>query len=172
MEKRKVKDATLTSGHGESGGGSVRVRFELPATVSATTVSVCGDFNGWQAEGQPLTRLDDGRFRTDIVLSGGERYRFRYLLDGERWENDPAADDYVPNRFGTEDSVVDLTDTRSLPVIDATSQPGPGLRRLRIRQETWERIEAEAAACGIVPEEFMARLLDAAMASRERPTQP
>lgn len=171
MEKRKVKDTTLTNGHGKSEGGLVQVRFELPATVSATTASVCGDFNGWQAEGQPLTRRDDGRFRTDVVLSGGERYRFRYLLDGERWENDPAADDYVPNRFGTEDSVVDLTDTRSLPVIEATARPRPGLQRLRIRRETWERIEAEAAARGIDPEELMARLLDAAMASRGSSTQ-
>jgi hypothetical protein len=28
------------------------------------------------------------------------------LLDGERWENDWAADGYAPNNFGTEDSVV------------------------------------------------------------------
>jgi hypothetical protein len=39
---------------------------------------------------------------------GGRRYRFRYLLDGERWANDGAADDYVANDFGVDDSVIDL----------------------------------------------------------------
>jgi len=33
---------------------------------------------------------------------------FRYLVDGERWENDWAADAYVPNPFGGEDSVVEV----------------------------------------------------------------
>ncbi len=34
--------------------------------------------------------------------------RFRYLLDGERWENDWAADGYVPNPFGSEDSLLEV----------------------------------------------------------------
>ena len=33
----------------------------------------------------------------------------RYLLDGQRWDNDWAADAYVRNDFGGDDSVVDLT---------------------------------------------------------------
>ncbi len=32
----------------------------------------------------------------------------KYLLDGERWENDWAADGYVPNPFASEDSVVEV----------------------------------------------------------------
>ena len=32
---------------------------------------------------------------------------FRYVLDGELWENDWAADDYLPNSHGADDSVVD-----------------------------------------------------------------
>jgi hypothetical protein len=48
-------------------------------------------------------------FVTRIALSPGRAYRFRYLLDGERWENDWAADAYVPNEFGGDDSVIDLT---------------------------------------------------------------
>jgi hypothetical protein len=198
VDKRRFRDGTFEDGDGRSEDGMVLVRFELPATVSATTVSVCGDFNGWRAEAHPLTRLDDGRFRTDVALPAGERYRFRYLLDGQRWENDPLADDYVPNGFGAEDSVVDLTDYRSLPDIDATAfaaasatpggpwpetgsahtapagidspvrpQPWPqsrlGLQRLRLRRETWERIETEAALRNMEPQEFIAHLLEAAM---------
>jgi hypothetical protein len=43
-----------------------------------------------------------------VDLEAGRAYRFRYLLDGERWDNDWAADAYIPNSFGGDDSVVDL----------------------------------------------------------------
>ena len=44
-----------------------------------------------------------------VDLNAGRAYRFRYLLDGKRWYNDWAADAYVRNDFGGDDSVVDLT---------------------------------------------------------------
>jgi hypothetical protein len=44
-----------------------------------------------------------------VVLDAGRTYRFRYMLDGQRWDNDWAADAYVGNNFGGDDSVVDLT---------------------------------------------------------------
>ena len=46
-------------------------------------------------------------------MAVGRRYRFRYLLDGRRWENDWEADDYVDNDHGGQDSVVDLTTIES-----------------------------------------------------------
>ena len=48
----------------------------------------------------------DGRFSVTVTLEAGRHYRFKYLLDGSRWENDWAADAYVVNQFGTEDSLV------------------------------------------------------------------
>ncbi len=87
-------------------GRSCRVTFELPGEVNAQTVSLCGEFNEWSASAHPMMCRKDGRFSTTISLQAGETYRFRYLLDGERWENDWAADGYAPNNFGTEDSVV------------------------------------------------------------------
>jgi 1,4-alpha-glucan branching enzyme len=96
--------------HRSSFGETVRVRFELPAAVTATTAAVCGDFNDWSPTANPLTRLDDGRFECVLELPSGRRWHFRYLLDGVRWENDWAADDYVPNIHGGEDSVLDLCD--------------------------------------------------------------
>ena len=41
-------------------------------------------------------------------LKPENNYRFRYLIDGEIWKNDDAADAYEPNEFGTEDSVVKI----------------------------------------------------------------
>jgi hypothetical protein len=57
-----------------------------------------------------MQRGEDG-FVAEVSLPAGRVYRFRYLLDGERWENDWAADAYVANEFGGDDSVIDLTVT-------------------------------------------------------------
>jgi hypothetical protein len=103
--------------------GTVLVHFELPATASTNSVAVCGDFNQWSPAAHPLTRAEGGRFQANVELTAGRRWHFRYLLDGERWENDWAADDYVANVHGTEDSVVDLTDITGMPAAPADSPP-------------------------------------------------
>ena len=85
------------------------VTFVLDPRVGATRASVCGEWDGWAIEAHPMERAAEGGFRLTVELPAGRSYRFRYLLDGERWENDWAADAYVPNGFGGEDSLVDLT---------------------------------------------------------------
>jgi hypothetical protein len=53
-----------------------------------------------------MQQRKDGRFSTTISLKAGQTYRFKYYLDGERWENDWGADGYLANDFGTDDSLV------------------------------------------------------------------
>ena len=89
-------------------GRVCRVTFRLPAELGATKATLCGDFNGWDESAMPLRKLKDDSFSLTVSLRPGRSYRFRYLLDDSRWENDWSADDYLPNAFGTEDSVVDL----------------------------------------------------------------
>ena len=84
------------------------VTFELPADVNAQTACVVGEFNDWNVESNPMTRGKDGSFSVIVSLKVGQAYRFRYLLDDGRWENDPAADAYEPNPYGSDDSVVQL----------------------------------------------------------------
>ena len=87
-------------------GHSCRVTFDLPAEVKANTASLCGDFNDWSQTAHTMQQRKDGRFSTTISLKAGQTYRFKYYLDGERWENDWSADGYLPNDFGTDDSLV------------------------------------------------------------------
>jgi len=89
------------------GNGSVLTAFRLPHLV-AESVCVVGEFNDWSHSANPMRRQGD-EFVARIALAPGRTYRFRYLLDGERWENDWSADAYVPNEFGGNDSVIDLT---------------------------------------------------------------
>ncbi len=63
-----------------------------------------------------MAATDGGGHEVTVELPAGASYRFRYLLDDSRWANDWAADDYVSNGYGSDDSVV---------VVDngATSEP-------------------------------------------------
>lgn len=89
-------------------GRYCRVTFELPAETNANTAAVLGDFNNWRSEENPLKKRKDGSFSTTISLKSGNTYRYRYLIDGDRWENDGRADHYLPNEFGTEDSILQI----------------------------------------------------------------
>ena len=88
--------------------GAIAVTFTLPSTVGALRAAVCGEWNDWSPDADVMDLVEAGFVRT-ILLDGGRSYRFRYLLDGSRWENDWAADRYLPNPFGGTDSVLDLT---------------------------------------------------------------
>ena len=52
-----------------------------------------------------MKRSKDGSFSVTITLQKNKEYEFRYLLDGERWENEGNADKYVTNEHGSENSV-------------------------------------------------------------------
>ena len=84
---------------------SYKVRFELPEQFQASTVAVAGEFNDWSQTALMMERADGGSWSATTELPSG-RYRFRYLIDGERWENDWRADSYEPNEFGGDDSVI------------------------------------------------------------------
>ncbi|MBI5599038.1 MAG: isoamylase early set domain-containing protein [Deltaproteobacteria bacterium] len=91
-------------------GSACRVTFRLPkeAAGKAGNVTVVGDFNGWNTDATPLKRQKNGDFSATLELEGNREYRFRYLIDGARWENDWFADRYAPNCYGCDDSVVVL----------------------------------------------------------------
>ena len=86
--------------------GTVDVTFTLPGEVGAGHVALCGDFNNWTAGNIALKRGGDGSWQTTVPLEPGHSYHYRYLLDGERWENAWQADRYEPNPFGSTNSVI------------------------------------------------------------------
>jgi len=85
-----------------------KVTFSLPqaAVKDARSVCVAGEFNDWNIYANPLKRRSDGSFSLSIELERGRQYQFRYLIDDMYWENDWAADKYVPSAFGDCDNSV------------------------------------------------------------------
>ncbi|MFQ5434503.1 MAG: hypothetical protein ACE5FD_06475 [Anaerolineae bacterium] len=88
--------------------GWCNVTFRLPkeAAQDAQLVTIVGDFNDWNLSNIKMKRLKNGDFQLTLKLNRDREYRFRYLIDATRWENDWHADQYVPNAFGCEDSLV------------------------------------------------------------------
>ena len=89
-------------------GSSCKVTFRLPreAAPAAEMVTVVGDFNDWDMKGTQMQKLKSGDFKTTLELPCNKEFRFRYLIDADHWENDWAADKYLPNEYGDDDSVV------------------------------------------------------------------
>ena len=89
-------------------GRVCRVTFAVQPEGHVQNVAVCGEFNGWDPAAHHMKRQKDGRFTVTLSLPVGKAYRFRYLVDGACWANDPTADASVPNPFGSEDSVIQV----------------------------------------------------------------
>ncbi len=85
-----------------------KVKFVAPEplTKEAKKIYLAGDFNSWQFENTLLKKQKNGSFATTLDLETGSEYQYRYVLDGERWENDFDADKYVPSDVGVDNSVV------------------------------------------------------------------
>ncbi len=90
--------------------GKCKVTLTLPKfeSNSIKTVAVLGDFNNWNPEANCMNHTKNGAFKTILQLEKDHSYQFRYLIDGKQWENDPEADEAVPNFHGSSNSVIHI----------------------------------------------------------------
>lgn len=84
-----------------------KVTFTLPEDWASSDIRLVGDFNDWDKKADKLEKKK-GKWVITKRLKPENDYRFKYLIDGEVWENDDDADAYMANDFGTEDSVVQI----------------------------------------------------------------
>ena len=75
----------------------------------AKTINIAGDFNSWSSTETPLKKNKDGSFSVKLDLETDREYQFRYLIDGQRWENDWQADKYIPAPYSNADNSVVIT---------------------------------------------------------------
>ena len=86
----------------------MRVTFELPADVADESVAVVGDFNDWDKKADQMKLMPrNGVWRKKISVDPGEKYEFRYLVDGEEWMNEDDADAYTSNPYFEQNSVIE-----------------------------------------------------------------
>jgi hypothetical protein len=81
----------------------VPVVFQLH-DPQAKVVSLCGEFNCWSPEANPLQLQAGGIWQTTLRLAPG-RYQYKFVVDGQ-WCADAKAKENVYNEHGTLNSVV------------------------------------------------------------------
>jgi 1,4-alpha-glucan branching enzyme len=82
-------------------------RSELPDEIDVDSVHLVGEFNEWDETAVPLKYNKKAKaYRATVELEPDQTYQFRYLINGEHWCNDWAADEYIPNEFGEDNCVV------------------------------------------------------------------
>lgn len=82
----------------------VEVTFHIGIDADAEGVSMVCDVHDWQPT--PMKSSPDGLWKVRVRLPADRAVQFRYLATGGIWFNDEAADDYVPNGMGEDNSVV------------------------------------------------------------------
>lgn len=83
----------------------VEVTFELDAAQVGRSVAIVADFLDWQPTAmKKVAKTKSYKFKTRLPKDS--QFEFRYLVDDEKWVNDPAADHYQPNGFGEDNCLV------------------------------------------------------------------
>jgi len=81
----------------------VEVVFTAPQAASVTIV---GDFNGWDPSRTRLVRAShEGLWRARLRLAPGV-YQYSFVLDGTAWVSDPLAKTMLADGFGGKNSVI------------------------------------------------------------------
>jgi hypothetical protein len=81
------------------------------------TVHLAGSFNGWSREATPMKDDGTGVFRVEVPLSEGTWY-YKFVLNGDKWVNDGAADKELEiddGHGGKNSGLVIGPDARKLP---------------------------------------------------------
>jgi 1,4-alpha-glucan branching enzyme len=71
--------------------------------ASGMNVAVAGSFSDWQPR-QMKDKNNDGVYRCRLLLEPGE-YQYKFLVE-EQWRSDPLNPNFVPNEYGSLNSVL------------------------------------------------------------------
>lgn len=90
------------------------VLFRLQAP-RAQQVHLVGSFNGWDTLAHPMAGPGpQGIWTLRLALPHG-RYRYMFLVDGERWVTDPAAEASEDDGFGHRNAILLIEECNASP---------------------------------------------------------
>lgn len=85
---------------------TINLTIQVP---DAASVSVVGDWNGWNPDVDILTDPDgDGTWEIRLKLNKNNEYRYQFLINGEDWIPDPASPLQVDDGFGGINSILEI----------------------------------------------------------------
>ena len=68
-------------------------------------LAVVGSFNSWNPNTSPMSKTDDGKWETTVILSPG-KYSYKFLIDNKIRISDPACELKEPDGFGGINSII------------------------------------------------------------------
>lgn len=71
---------------------------------SAKVVALVGDFNQWNQTARPMKRDAGGLWKIKVRLGPGS-YQYKFVVNGQRWEEDPLNLHRTMNEHGTFNSI-------------------------------------------------------------------
>lgn len=74
----------------------------------ATSVSLAGDFNGWDPDKYKLEKDEHGFWRAALSAPPAGLYHYKFIVDGQRWIEDPNNEMKVPDNYGGMNSVITI----------------------------------------------------------------
>ncbi len=88
---------------------SITFRYQ-PVIGGVSSVSVAGDFNGWNTTANPLTDDNkDGVWEAKLDLPPG-KILYKFVVNGSNWFTDESAADFVSDGLGGQNSVLVIKD--------------------------------------------------------------
>ena len=83
---------------------------ELPADIEVTSITVAGIFNDWDVLAAPMKFSKKKQaYSATLELDPETDYEYRYVINGDLWHNDWAADAYCANHIDSDDNCIVTT---------------------------------------------------------------
>ncbi|MFO7739227.1 MAG: glycogen-binding domain-containing protein [Desulfatiglandaceae bacterium] len=83
-----------------------RIEFRIFAP-EAEKVLLSGSFNEWSENSDPMKRDETGTWKKIKMLPRG-LYEYKFVIDGI-WTLDPNCRDTVPNKYGSQNSALEVS---------------------------------------------------------------
>jgi predicted flap endonuclease-1-like 5' DNA nuclease len=96
-----------------------KVTFSVPLVQAGeqADLRVLGDFNQWNWEQALKLAAGKDAYQGALELAAGQSYEFRYLVDGQRWLNEEAADGYVATPYFSHNCLLQLDAAVAAPTV-------------------------------------------------------
>ncbi len=106
VNARRAVEVAKAERHDLNGRGCLPPRIDNGRLVFvyhddlAHSVSLAGDFNDWRQQRTPLSKDKSGLWLADIPAPSPGSYRYKFVVDGHRWLEDPSNGVKVSDNFG------------------------------------------------------------------------
>lgn len=74
---------------------------------AAKVVTLAGEFNQWNPTGKPMKRSPGGLWTVTMRLAP-DTYQYKFVINGERWEEDPLNLTRIGNEHGSFNSSIQV----------------------------------------------------------------